>query len=391
MREIAIDESIAIKIKSGKKFFYQRDLPSNFPSIAPGEWFVLKNNQLSVTSFGNPYAKDVPVLWVIEEGALDAWELVSKKIDQAISRRSRIYRNESKRLVYGQSDGLPGLVVDTFETHTLIQINTAGIDVFREKIKTKFDQIFPNKRNLLLDNPAYRQAESLPVFQQGSLGEDRILIFDSGFEYELNLNKVQKLGFYFDHRDNRNKYEQYIKKYYQGENWNALDLFCYLGAWGLHSARAGAKHVTFVDQADMATLVNENINKLNVQCESEFIRSDVFDYLDKAVAGEQKFKSIICDPPAFCKTQKQKAQAMSGYQKLYSRIFKLLDADSVLVAASCTKYVSLEELLHIVEVQARHCGRKIWLRDLGVQAADHPFVGLKDNSCYIKYALYSVE
>ena len=124
---------------------------------------------------------------------------------------------------------------------------------------------------------------------------------------------------------------------------------------------------------------------------ANFHRKDVFKFLDESQKNDKKWNIVICDPPAFCKSIKQKNQALSGYKKLYNKIFKVLSPNATLVAASCTKYVNLEELTHVVEMQAKESGRKITLRDIGVQAMDHPFSSLKDNANYIKYALYAVE
>lgn len=391
MREIAIDSSFHSKILRGKKSFYPRELPNNFPSLTPGEWVRLVFSNETWSCFGNPFAKDVPSLWVVDSCSGEPWEIIESKIKRACHLRERIYRGEDKRLVFGQSDDLPGLVVDSYSTHVLIQINTAGLDRYREQIKNFFAQKFEQKKVLLFDNQNYRASEALPEFAREWDGKDNVAMNDSSIHYQMDLDRMQKIGFYFDHRDNRNKFERYSKEYFKDQKWNALDLFCYLGAWGLHALRAGASEVDFVDQANLAEEVLKNVEQFSARDKSQFVRADVFKFLDTAVSEKRKWDAIICDPPAFCKSQKQKNQAISGYQKLYNKIFKLLSAESVLVAASCTKYVNLDELTALVEEQARQNGRRVWLRDIGVQGMDHPFVGLKDNANYIKYALYAVE
>lgn len=391
MREVAIDTTLVSKLAQGKKTFYERELPENFPSLTPGEWIKLVSKEQSWTAFGNRFAQDVPSIWIIETQESEPLLIIKDKLNSALAKRLKIYRNEGKRLVYGQSDDLPGLIIDEYEHHILIQINTAGLDKYRNEIKSFIKEKFPTKKAILFDRKSYRSAESLPAFESEWNDDEVIEARDSGLVYRLSMDKMQKIGFYYDHRDNRNKFERYVKSYYQNTEWNALDLYCYLGAWGLHAARAGAQSVDFVDQADLEKAVFENSLQLGSELKITFNRSDVFKYLDSAIAKQMKWKAIVCDPPAFCKSKKQKSQALSGYQKLYTKIFKLLDSDSTLVAASCTKYVEFEELLKIVESQASAQGRKIHLRDIGVQGMDHPFSGLNDNACYIKFALYAVE
>lgn len=391
MREIAIDSVFHSKIARGKKFFYSRELPNDFPSLTPGEWVRLKFSNETWNGFGNSHAKDVPSFWVIDSNQGEAWEIIKDKLISACDKRERLYRGEDKRLVYGQSDDLPGLIVDAYRTHILIQINTAGIDQYRLQVKDFFVAKYPQKKVVIFDNQSYRASESLPEFPREWDASDTAEMNDSSLIYRMKLERMQKIGFYLDHRDNRNKFERIIRAYYNDRTWSALDLFCYLGAWGLHALRAGANEVHFVDQADLENEVLRNTEQLQAREKSHFIRSDVFKYLDLAISEKKKWDVIVCDPPAFCKSQKQKNQAVSGYQKLYNRIFKLLATDGVLVAASCTKYISLEELTAIVEEQARQSHRKVWLRDIGIQGMDHPFSGFKDNANYIKYALYAVE
>src|SRR5690606_21659157 len=138
MREIAIDSSLHSKIMRGKKSFYPRELPNDFPTLTPGEWICLKHSTEDWCCFGNPFAKDVPSLWVIDGIKADPLIIISAKLERACSKREKLYRNEDKRLVYGQSDELPGLIVDGYSTHILIQINTAGIDRYRSEIKEFF-------------------------------------------------------------------------------------------------------------------------------------------------------------------------------------------------------------------------------------------------------------
>ena len=231
----------------------------------------------------------------------------------------------------------------------------------------------------------------MPSFDKEWNDEEVIEINDSQLIYKLPFSKMQKIGFYYDHRDNRNKFERYLNKLQIDKKEKVLDLFCYLGAWGLHSLRAGAKEITFVDQAALEIEVIENTKQVSGQYNVEFKRQDVFQFLEKSIKESRKWNVIVCDPPAFCKTIKQKPQAISGYKKLFNKVFQLMETNSTLVAASCTKYISLDEFTKIVEQQAKENGRKITLKDIGMQAHDHPVSSLSDNGNYIKYALYGVE
>tara|TARA_R110000868_G_scaffold97619_9_gene268619 strand:+ start:12469 stop:13641 length:1173 start_codon:yes stop_codon:yes gene_type:complete len=390
MRTIEVDSGMSAKIKSGKTSFYTNEIPPAFSSITPGEWFSIINNKQTWLCYGNPFVKDVPMLWVLSEQIVEPRQYIQKKIELAFKRRQGFYQNQGMRLVYGQSDHLPGVIIDTYLDHVLIQINTAGMDKYRDDIKQSMQELYPQKKCYFLDRKKYRESEGLPEFDKQWSDEEEITIVDSGLTYKLPMGRMQKVGFYFDHRDNRSKFENYLQNDYLSKN-TALDLFCYLGSWGLQAARAGCKSVDFVDQANFSEIVSNNLKNVNPKADFKFHHEDVFKFLDNAIVSKRKWDVVICDPPAFCKSAKQKQQALSGYRKLYNKIFKLLEQDSTLVVASCTKYVNLEELTSIVEVEAKQCGRNVLLRDIGLQAIDHPFTSLKDNANYIKYALYRVE
>tara|TARA_R110000868_G_scaffold55424_8_gene172351 strand:+ start:14092 stop:15264 length:1173 start_codon:yes stop_codon:yes gene_type:complete len=390
MRTISIDSNMSAKIKNGKKSFYQKEVPTTFPSITPGEWFVLNSDVDSWLAYGNPFTKDTPTLWIMSNESIEPISFIKQRIQFALRLRAGCYKNEGQRIVYGQSDNLPGLIIDTYKDHTFIQINTAGMDRYRKEIKEILNEIYPAKKNYFLDRKKYREAESLPEFNQEWNEDELVTIIDSGITYQLPIGRMQKIGFYFDHRDNRNKFESYLSNE-EIIKTKALDLFSYLGSWGLQAARAGCKSVDFVDQANFEDIILSNMKKVSSGADATFHHQDVFKFLDQAMKDGLYWNVVICDPPAFCKSIKQKQQAISGYKKLYSRIFRLLSAESTLVAASCTKYISLEELTNIVENEARQAGKSLVLRDIGIQAKDHPIASLKDNANYIKYALYRVE
>lgn len=391
MRQVDIGSALNSQIEQGKKYFYQKEVASTLPSMSPGEWFSLNYQKKKWMAYGNPFAESVPSLWVLDGEFGSPEDYINNKILKALEKRKSLYKSEGKRLVFGQSDGLPGLIIDAYDKHILIQINTAGIDRYRDFIKNKIKENFPTHMVHLFDRQSYRQSESLPEFERDWNPDDLVEITDSALSYSLTMNKMQKLGFYFDHRDNRRKFEDYLRTSISCDNERALDLFCYLGAWGLQAIRAGSKHVDFVDQADLEVEVLKNFQQVSGKVTADFYRKDVFKFLDESQKNDKKWNIVICDPPAFCKSIKQKNQALSGYKKLYNKIFKVLSPNATLVAASCTKYINLEELTHVVEMQAKESGRRVTLRDIGIQAMDHPFSSLKDNANYIKYALYAVE
>lgn len=308
---------------------------------------------------------------------------------EALRKRSLFSGYEKgARLIYGVSDDLTGIIVDKYEKYILLQINTAGMDRFRDVIHAELKASFPQHEVLFFDNEEYRKAEVLPLHEKNKLLED-LKISENGIEYLIKSDVVQKIGYYYDHRENRKKLHDLLLRTTLSKK-TGLDLFSYVGSWGLHLLKAGVEHVEFVDQANMEEVTNRHLELNGFKGRGIFTRSDVFKYLDDAITKGKKFDVIVCDPPAFAKSEKNKAQAISGYEKLHLRAMRLLNDESLMVAASCTHYVNFEELDKTVKDAALKNNQKIHLLDLGVQGFDHPFSGLNDKGFYIKYLVYHV-
>ena len=305
----------------------------------------------------------------------------------SISKR-KLFSYSGERLIYGFSDGLPGLVVDSYKECSLAQVSSAGLDRYREEIKQILESE-TGKKVYFLDNKKYREKEGLPFFENDNLPET-IKISDLGIEYELKKHVLQKVGYYYDHRENRLKLENTIKRF-DKEFTKGLDLFCYIGSWGMHMLRAGVQNVDFVDQGNMAEIIQNNLALNNFDSDNKFFREDVFAFLDQKIKEDLKYDVIVCDPPSFTKSSKNKNAALSGYEKLYLKSLKILNKNSILVAASCTQYISIEELDKVVVKSAIREGRKIQVMDIGLSSWDHPVSSLSSKSNYIKYICYFVE
>jgi 23S rRNA (cytosine1962-C5)-methyltransferase len=288
-------------------------------------------------------------------------------------------------MVFGGSDGLPGLIVDSFKNCALAQINTAGLDQFREKIKSELATSLGSPV-FFLDNEEYRKAEGLPNYES-ELEINALEVSEGGLHFELSKNRIQKVGFYYDHRENRAKLSGMIsrmnKKFQKG-----LDLFCYAGAWGMTMAKSGVAAVDFVDQADLASDFDRNLELNDLSGEHRFHRKDGFQFL-KEIRNE--YDIIVSDPPAFAKSPKGKKKALEGYQKLHRLCLRAIKNNSYFAACSCTRYVDLKEFLSTVEHAAKLSGSKVTLIDIGTQGLDHPCYGLDDKANYLKYGLFLVE
>lgn len=370
--------------------------------LRPGEWIILEDQLAKKNYIGyiNPFAESFYKLKILTEDKSKKYnvksdeeevarELIVANLQAAFKLRDYLtdYSNGA-RLVYGMNDSLPGIIVDKYQKYILAQINTAGMDRFRDLIKSEIVKKYPEQKVLFFDNLEYRKSEVLPVHEPEKIAED-LDILENGIHYRISQTVMQKIGYYYDHRENRSKLANLLTRTSFPKK-TGLDLFSYVGSWGLHMLKAGVENVEFVDQANMEVATNTNLELNNFKGRGQFTRSDVFKFLDTALVSGKKYDVIVSDPPAFTKSEKNKLQALQGYEKLHLKAMRLLNDEGLMVVASCTHHVNYEELDKTVQEAALKNSQTVQLLDLGVQGMDHPFSGFKDKSFYIKYLVYFV-
>lgn len=396
-KSVEIKKSALEKIPGEKGELLKADIEGPLKSLPPGEWILLRDphRRRIFLGYANPLVEDkIPAIHVLTRLLSppredEAEQYISEKLSLAFRRREQFTGYEKgSRLVFGSADNLPGLIVDSYVNCALIQINTAGMDRWRNLISERVQE-YTGKEVYFLDNPNQRAKEFLPHYRS-----DKIIpaleVDEDGLRYQVPRANLQKIGWYYDHRENRKKMEESLKRY-TGRLDTAVDLFCYGGAWGLHALRGGCSRVDFVDQAPLKEMVMNHLKINSFENEGKFYHKDVFSWLDEQISKNIKYDLVISDPPAFAKSPKEKKSALDGYRKLHRKVLKVCDETSVLVAASCTHYITQEEFLDSVIHAARQEGRRVRLLDLGVQGWDHPISNLSDRSNYIKYAFFAVE
>jgi 23S rRNA (cytosine1962-C5)-methyltransferase len=397
LKKISLSKNTRIKALAGLREIYSKDLENEGRGHFPGEWAsILDKNNTSYLVMVNPYAENKGSVQFIDSSGFDfssSEEEAAKKhtlslIGRALRKRALVksFKNGS-RLFYGHADGLPGLIIDLYANACLVQINTAGVDRFRKEIKDYLSERVDQKV-YFFDCEAYRKNENLPLYKEEQLKEN-LEISENGLSYSIPSDVIQKIGFYYDHRDNREKLTQWMKKL-DLKFEKGVDLFSYVGAWGLNALSAGCSYMDFVDQGNFSEAIEENIKINNFDTDSYFFqRQDVFKWLDKP-ENHGQYNLVISDPPAFSKSLKNKERALTGYEKLHRKLLPLLKEEGLMVVASCTQGISHGELDQSMKQACLKEKRKARLLDIGIQGGDHPFSGLNDPSCYIKFLLYFV-
>ncbi|MDD2801837.1 MAG: class I SAM-dependent rRNA methyltransferase, partial [Methylococcales bacterium] len=224
-----------------------------------------------------------------------------ERLSTALSLREKLFPKPYYRLVYGESDGLPGLVIDRFGPVLSVQITTAGMEQRKEALFTALIDLLSPEAIILKNDNSQRQLEGLSMESELAYGKlpEPLIIEENGAKFVVDILGGQKTGWFYDHRSSRAQ----LASFANGQR--VLDLFSYTGAWSIPAAMAGASEVTCVDASQGAlTLAEENSKLNNVQDKMRFVRSDVFDFLKQARLDNELYDIIVLDPPALIKRKK---------------------------------------------------------------------------------------
>jgi 23S rRNA (cytosine1962-C5)-methyltransferase len=290
------------------------------------------------------------------------------------------------RLIFGEADGLPGLIVDSFVGEAggrwlSVQFLSLGVDARKAEILKALERVFPSDGVAERSDAPVRALEGLlPV--AGALAgtiPDRLLIEESGLRFGVDILGGQKTGWFLDQRSNRAAAARYAK------GRRVLDAFCNAGGFGLACAAAGASSVLAIDssaEAVAAVSANAALNGLAALVEAR--EANAFDLLHSLERSREKFGLIVLDPPAFAKNRASVEGAKRGYKELNLRALKLLDEGGILVTCSCSHWFGPELFARMLEVSAADSGRRIRILEERTQDLDHPIVLGYGESRYLK-------
>lgn len=312
----------------------------------------------------------------------------TERISTALNFRDRLFPEKPfYRLIFGESDGLPGLVIDRFGSVLSVQITTAGIEKQKEFLISSLVELLAPEAIILKNDNSQRQLENLPQESEviyGTLPE-KLIIEENNVKFQLNAVDGQKTGWFYDHRDSRAKLAKLT------EGLRVLDLFSYSGAWGIPAAVAGASEVTCVDSSDSALALAQSSAELNnVQDKMNFVRSDVFEFLKQARENKERYDVIVLDPPALVKRKKDFKAGYEAYRRLNHLALQVLSKNGILVSASCSHHLSKANLHEILRSSARHIDRYLVFFATGSQGPDHPVNPSIPETEYLKTYFCSV-
>jgi 23S rRNA (cytosine1962-C5)-methyltransferase len=316
---------------------------------------------------------------------LETWKIpdaawLAARIRTAMTLRDRLYPKPYYRLVYGESDGLPGLVVDRYGSSCVAQIGTAGMEQLKPQIQQALSQVVKCEALLFKNDSAAREMEGLPSYVEAVKGsfDAPALVVEDGLEFQAPLLEGQKTGWFFDQAANRRALSKYV-----AAGARVLDVFSYVGAWGIRAAHHGAREVTCVDSSAAALeLAGANAQRNRVKLATR--KGDAFDVLEEFAQQGARFDVVIVDPPAFAKRKKDLPKALAAYKRLNQLAIQVLAPEGILVSCSCSFHVSAEELQDAIAKAARGADRHLQILEMGGQAPDHPVHPAIPETRYLK-------
>ncbi len=307
--------------------------------------------------------------------------LLVHRIKQALALRELAFAEPYYRLIYGDADLLPGLVVDRFGDYLVVQIAGAGMELVKDDIVEALVQVFKPAGVLLANEHSARSLEGLAEYTEVAYGEvpEAVELIENGTRFMAPVQGGQKTGWFYDHRMNRALLQQYV----QGKR--VLDVFSYIGGWGVQAAVAGASEVYCVDASEAATdAVLENAELNGVADKVAAIQGKAIEVLKELIAADERFDVVVLDPPAFIKKRKDQKAGEAAYRHINELGMRLLGRDGLLVSASCSMHLGKDTLLEIVRAAGRHLDRHVQIIGQGGQGPDHPIHPAIPETDYLK-------
>ena len=302
--------------------------------------------------------------------------------------RKHLGYTENCRLVFGEADSLPQLIIDKFNDYFVIQTLAYGIDVWKPAIVNAINSIFKPRGIYERNDVPVRELEGLPQ-QKGFLSapfDTKIMIRENGLQFHVDIENGQKTGYFLDQQDNRRAIQHIVK------GADVLGAFTYTGTFEIHAAHYGAKSVLGLDISENAVQqANRNAQLNGLQDVCRFETANAFDVLKQWGKDGRQYDVVMLDPPAFTKSRETIQKAITGYKEINLRGMKLIKPGGFLVTSSCTNLVNPEMFLQTIEMAAKDARRKLRQVCFQAQAADHPIIWNLENTQYLKFLIVQVQ
>lgn len=374
------------RLRAGHLWVYSNEVDTDatpLKNFEPGQPVAIQahNGKLLGTGYVNPHSLICARLVSRDPDHPLSPSLLVHRLNVALSLRERLYAKPYYRLVYSETDGLPGLVVDRFDTVCVVQITTAGMERLQEAILAALEKVLKPGAVLWRNDSPVRELEGLPGYVETAAGQvpETVPVEENGAIFQVPLLTGQKTGWFFDQQDNRARLIKYVS------DRRVLDVFSYLGAWGIQAVSHGARQSLCVDSSAKAleylhanAVLNGVAERLNT------LQGDAFAVLKSLREARERFDIVILDPPAFIRRKKDFKEGIQAYRRLNEMAMQVLEKDGLLVSCSCSQSLPRETLEQLLLQAARHLDRSLQFLERGQQAPDHPVHPAIPETDYLK-------
>ena len=388
MTKVYLNRKINQRIALGHPWIYNNEVDRIAGPVEPGDIVEVYffDGQLAGRGYINPASQIIIRLLTRKREDITAG-FFHQKIQEAWDSRKHLGYTENCRLVFGEADGLPALIIDKFNDYFVIQTLSLGIEVWKEAIVAALKNIFNPKGIYERNDVPVRELEGLTQIK-GFLTDPfptEIIINENELQFYVNVESGQKTGYFLDQQDNRRAIKNIVK------GADVLGAFTYTGTFEIHAAHYGAKSVLGIDISESAVAqANKNaaLNKLDHIVKFEAMNA--FDVLKNWGKQGKKYDVVMLDPPAFTKSRNNIDKAITGYKEINLRGMQLIKNGGFLVSSSCTNLVSPELFLETIEMAAHDAKKRIRQVTYQSQSSDHPIIWGMENTHYLKFLIVEV-
>ncbi len=389
MTKFFLRKKIGDRVINGHPWIFSNELGDSEGNYEPGDIVSVYSYNGSFVGKGyiNPASQiRIRLLSRDSEEVIDD-SFFYKRILEAWEYRKQIGYVENCRLIFGEADQMPALIIDKFNDYFVLQTLALGMDRWKSAIVAALQKIFSPKGIYERNDVPVRELEGLPQ-QKGFLStpfDTNIILHENGLRFHVDIENGQKTGYFLDQQDNRRVIQHIVK------DADVLEAFCYTGTFSLHAAHYGAKSVLGLDISETAVNTarkNATLNGYESTCRFETVNA--FDVLKQWVKDGKRYDVVMLDPPAFTKSRENIQKAITGYKEINLRGMKLTKPGGFLVTASCTNLVDPELFLKTIDMAAKDAKRKLRQVTWQTQASDHPILWHVPNTQYLKFLIVQV-
>lgn len=389
MAKLVLKRKIAARIANGHPWIFANEVESMPEGLEGGETVDVHyhDGKFAGRGYVNPKSQIVARLLTRNKAAQINEEFFLNRIRQAWQYRQQLGYVENCRLIFGEADYLPALIIDKFNDYFVIQTLALGIDKWKPAIVKALETIFKPKGIYERNDVPVRELEGMQQ-QKGFLSapfDTRITINENELKFYVDIENGQKTGYFLDQQDNRRELQNIVK------GADVLGAFCYTGTFELHAGFYGAKSVLGLDiSANAVKQAEENAVLNGLQDIVKFQAVNAFDALKAWAKEGRQYDVVILDPPAFTKSRETIQKAITGYKEINLRGMKLVKKGGFLVTCSCTNLVPPDMFLEIIGLAAKDARRELRQVTYQAQASDHPIIWGLDNTYYLKFLIVQV-